>query len=341
MRSFRAFISTLFLAHHALGHGGLVEPPSRAVMHDYGFPDNPVDNNWMEGFCGGKAHQWSEEIGGKCGICGDAWDAAVRQHEAPGGRYANGVIVRRYSPGELITVTSHITANHVGFVEFRLCPNNNVDQDPDQDCFDRDEAVLVIEETGDTKFWITDAMGTGQFSTRVRLPLWECDQCVLQWTYRNGRDWGTCNGACGAVETFRACADIAISGDVPITTTTTETSNNNTTTESVKTTTTVNNEPTTTTEENVSPGDKCHATGAWEGNSEVDDWCQENCHYDPAYCPPDVCSCDDDSAAAPMTTGLTCVSTGLWSGSSVMTSWCQTNCNNTPSFCPAEMCQCS
>ena len=31
-------------------------------------------------------------------------------------------------------------------------------------------------------------------------------------TYRNGRDWGTCNGACGAVETFKACADIAIIG---------------------------------------------------------------------------------------------------------------------------------
>ena len=32
----------------------MVEPPSRAVMADYGFPSNPRDYNWMEGFCGGK-----------------------------------------------------------------------------------------------------------------------------------------------------------------------------------------------------------------------------------------------------------------------------------------------
>ena len=37
----------------------------------------------------------------------------VKEHEAPGGKFANGVIVRDYRPGEVITVTSHITANHV------------------------------------------------------------------------------------------------------------------------------------------------------------------------------------------------------------------------------------
>ena len=47
------------------GHGSLIEPPSRATMHDYGFPQNPRDSNWMEGFCGGKSHQWSSVIGGK------------------------------------------------------------------------------------------------------------------------------------------------------------------------------------------------------------------------------------------------------------------------------------
>ena len=84
----------------------------------------------MEGFCGGKGHQWSAAIGGRCGICGDAWDAPVKvscdwlscpvlssdwsqEHEAPGGKFANGVIVRQYAPGDTVTVTSHITANHV------------------------------------------------------------------------------------------------------------------------------------------------------------------------------------------------------------------------------------
>ena len=101
-------------------HGNMVEPPTRATMHDHGYPDNPADDNWMEGFCGGKAHQWSQEIGGRCGICGDPWDANVRQHEAPGGRYANGVIVRQYTPGEIIPIVSHITANHVVRQEFLL-----------------------------------------------------------------------------------------------------------------------------------------------------------------------------------------------------------------------------
>ena len=43
----------------------------------------------------------------------------------------------------------------------------------------------MVEETGDTKFWIEDAWGAGEVSTRVRLPMMECAQCVLQWTYRS------------------------------------------------------------------------------------------------------------------------------------------------------------
>ena len=35
-----------------------------------------------------------------------------------------------------------------GYVEVRLCPNNNVDQDPDQDCFDRPGAALEVAGTG-------------------------------------------------------------------------------------------------------------------------------------------------------------------------------------------------
>merc|ERR1719361_3087401 len=88
-------------------------------MHFYGFPSNPPNYNWMEGFCGGKAHQWGVN-GGKCGVCGDSYDAEVKEHEAPGGKYANGVIVRQYRPGQIIRVTSHITANHAGFGGHRL-----------------------------------------------------------------------------------------------------------------------------------------------------------------------------------------------------------------------------
>ena len=91
------------------------------------------------------------------------WDASPREHEAPGGKYANGIITRNYTPGEVINVRSHITANHLvkhhwkstsikiydfqGFVEVRLCRNNDVTQDPDQSCFDQPGAVLTFVST--------------------------------------------------------------------------------------------------------------------------------------------------------------------------------------------------
>ena len=47
----------------------------------------------------------------------------LQEHEAPGGKFANGVIVRQYAPGDTVTVTSHITANHVvrGTALYNLC----------------------------------------------------------------------------------------------------------------------------------------------------------------------------------------------------------------------------
>ena len=48
-----------------LGHGSLVDPPSRAAMHKYGFPGNPVDVNYNQGFCGGFGYQHSADIGGR------------------------------------------------------------------------------------------------------------------------------------------------------------------------------------------------------------------------------------------------------------------------------------
>lgn len=54
------------------GHGRLIEPPSRATMWRYGF-DTPPNYNDHELYCGGYSRQWQRN-GGKCGICGDAWD---------------------------------------------------------------------------------------------------------------------------------------------------------------------------------------------------------------------------------------------------------------------------
>jgi hypothetical protein len=68
----------------------------------------------------------------RCGICGDAWDAAPREHEAPGGKFANGILVRSYRPGAEVAVTVLVSANHKGYFTFRLCRNNDVAKDPEQ-----------------------------------------------------------------------------------------------------------------------------------------------------------------------------------------------------------------
>ena len=46
-------------------------------------------------------------------------------------------IVDTYQPGQEVQVTIEVTANHKGYFEFKLCPNNNVNMDPEQDCFDK------------------------------------------------------------------------------------------------------------------------------------------------------------------------------------------------------------
>jgi hypothetical protein len=56
------------------GHGRLIEPPSRASMWRYGFGDAPANYNDHELYCGGFSRQWQTN-GGKCGVCGDPWDA--------------------------------------------------------------------------------------------------------------------------------------------------------------------------------------------------------------------------------------------------------------------------
>jgi hypothetical protein len=49
----------------------------------------------------------------RCGICGDAYDVESRQHSASGGLYANGIITRGYTLAQKISVTAHLTANHL------------------------------------------------------------------------------------------------------------------------------------------------------------------------------------------------------------------------------------
>ena len=65
------------------------------------------------------------------------WSGPACCVQAPGGRFANGLITRQYKPGQDIVVKVDVTANHKGFFTFKLCSNNNTAQDPTQQCFDK------------------------------------------------------------------------------------------------------------------------------------------------------------------------------------------------------------
>lgn len=327
-----------------LGHGSLIDPPSRAAMNKYGFPENPVDVNYNQGFCGGFGYQHSADIGGRCGICGDPWGASPRDHEAPGGKYANGIITKNYQPGSDIPVKVLITANHKGFFIFRLCKNNNVNQDLDQSCFEETESLLRVSPSGDYRFYLTTAMGTGELEVTLRLPNIQCDQCIIQWTYTTGNNWGWCGDGsgklgCGPQETFRACSDISIDGNL-VSNPTLPTANTPPES-SISTSSSTTPSPVTvsSTTQALPSGSACSGAGAWEGDDSMANWCTANCNHVPRNCPGSMCRCD--GADEPVEVVVKeCLATGPWTGNGAMNSWCADNCNNTPAFCPSSMCAC-
>ncbi|KAK2580245.1 hypothetical protein KPH14_012499 [Odynerus spinipes] len=212
---FVIFASTLVLVlfvRRASSHGRLVEPPSRASMWRYGF-DTPHDYNDNECYCGGFNRQW-ERNNGKCGICGDPWDAPTPRLHETGGKYGNGVIVRRYRTGSVIPVHVQLTANHHGYFEFRTCPMTYRDKEVTQECLDK---YLLLGENGTARYY--PGPGNMVFEGFYKLPEGlTCKQCVFQWRYVAGNNWGDCGNGTGAVgcgpqEEFRACADITIGDD--------------------------------------------------------------------------------------------------------------------------------
>ncbi|XP_013399279.2 uncharacterized protein LOC106165573, partial [Lingula anatina] len=157
-------------------------------------------------------NQWGLH-GGKCGVCGDPYQGP-RQNEA-GGKYANGIIVRNYARGQEIEVKVEITANHKGWFEFRLCLHNSPRTRISQQCLN--QHLLHITGHG-TRFTIPTTLGV--VALRVQLPPEvTCRQCVLQWKWHSGNNWGTdrqtrqgCLG-CGPQEEFYGCSDVSIGGD--------------------------------------------------------------------------------------------------------------------------------
>ncbi|CAF4572679.1 unnamed protein product [Rotaria socialis] len=189
------------------GHGRMEDPPARNAAWRYGF-DVPANYDDVGLNCGGLGVQSLN--GGKCGICGDSYDGS-RYHES-GGKYATNIIVRHYLSGALIDVKILLSANHKGFMEFRLCPAVDANTEVTQECLDQN--VLDIQGFG-KQYSVSE--GLDLIFLRVHLPPGlSCSRCVLQWRYHAGNNWGrniqtgeACLG-CGLQEEFYNCADISI-----------------------------------------------------------------------------------------------------------------------------------
>ncbi|KAL7640472.1 UNVERIFIED_CONTAM: hypothetical protein RMT77_008747 [Armadillidium vulgare] len=193
------------------GHGRLLDPPARGTMWRLGF-DTPPNYNDHELNCGGYSRQWKKNKG-RCGVCGDPWDEPRPRPNESGGIFGTGLISRVYREGEEITVTVHLTANHLGWFEFRICANDQFQHFVTQKCLN-ENALSLLDRPG-TRFEVKSEE-VGLFRIKLKLPEGvTCSYCVLQWHYTSGNNWGFCEDGknkvgCGPQEVFRGCADIAI-----------------------------------------------------------------------------------------------------------------------------------
>ena len=63
--------------------------------------------------------------------------------------YGKGIIARKYEKNQVIKVRVELTANHMGFFEFRLCPNNNAKKPASQMCLDKN--IMRDANSGDSR----------------------------------------------------------------------------------------------------------------------------------------------------------------------------------------------
>ncbi|XP_068209369.1 uncharacterized protein [Palaemon carinicauda] len=193
------------------GHGYMTSPAARNSAWRFGFDTTPNygDN---ELFCGGR-EKLHYSNGGRCGVCGDDWSLPQPRPHERGGQFGQGVITANYTEGQVVPVTIHLSANHKGWYEFRLCNNNNPQAEDSQRCLDKQ--LLQMADGSGSRYYLEGHV-RGSHTVHVKLPdRLSCSHCLLQWTWVVGNTWGTCpdgSGAngCGPQETFVNCADVSI-----------------------------------------------------------------------------------------------------------------------------------
>ncbi|KAL4216326.1 hypothetical protein ACF0H5_024053 [Mactra antiquata] len=310
------------LVYQASGHGRMMDPVARASAWRLGYPvPQNYDDNAL--FCGGFANKQAH--GGKCGVCGDPWNGR-RENEA-GGKYATGTIVKTYKMGQVVTLKSEITANHFGWMEYRICPNNDVTKPVTQDCLD--QHVLQRADGQGTKVMLNNRR-TGMWPMDYVLPAgMTCTQCVIQWKYHAGNSWGVdpksgrgCVG-CGPQEEFYGCADVSIMSDsAPVVMTNAPITQAPTT----KAPVVITNRPVTQRPVTQRPATQqpvyqtqtpkefigakitgCVAINNWAGDKQMDQWCTDNCFA--GSCPAYACDCSGGINPTTKTTTTTTTTT--------------------------------
>ncbi|KAK3801042.1 hypothetical protein RRG08_011210 [Elysia crispata] len=209
------FIIAACLPGRIHGHGRMLDPPSRMSAYLAGFP-TPANYEDHQMNCGGISLQWDSN-GGRCGVCGDPW-SGPRPYERPDGAMVQQtVITRTYLENQSIKVSIQLTQNHKGWFEFRLCDIRESSGalrgvEADQACLDRH---LLADDRGRTRF-DSPSDNSGVFDYFLVLPPGlTCPQCLLQWKWKCGNNWGCDDSGCGTgkgerQEEFYACADIKI-----------------------------------------------------------------------------------------------------------------------------------
>ncbi|CAL1678311.1 unnamed protein product [Lasius platythorax] len=203
------FILGIFYLEGIYGHGMLMEPVNRGSAWRKGFK-TPINYDDDGNYCGGLFVQKSN--GGKCGLCGDDYKMPQPRPNENGGKYGTGTIVKTYKPGQMIELVARITANHMGFFQYSICPLNHGKELETEECFAK--YPLKMEDGSDR--YVLKSSNRGDYKMNAYLPKdLTCEHCVLRWEYVAGNNWGKCEDGtnkqgCGPQETFKSCSDISI-----------------------------------------------------------------------------------------------------------------------------------
>ncbi|XP_033733302.1 uncharacterized protein LOC117322475 [Pecten maximus] len=307
------------------GHGYMLDPPGRSSMWRVGFNTPPnYDDNGLN--CGHRSQPIAfNDV--QCGLCGDPFEQNPRENEA-GGKYASGIISKYYDMGQIITIKIVLTSNHEGFFEFRLCENNDVTQRITKQCL---KHLLVNPETGETRYHITHLPQHFELSVKLpnNVTCSQCVLQWRYRTANTAHYTENNCELCGEQEEFYSCSDIAIISKLSVTTTektntgedtayptTTSTSNMPSSTDGDVTATnrpsptdsdvttasspsptdsfTSSTSPATTSTTTTTPPTtkKISGSGCVSISKNVEDnWCEQNCHHTPPFCPIFFCKC--------------------------------------------------